>query len=34
MEYHSNKNAFTVIQSKNNTLFNDLPIQLKYEVAN
>lgn len=30
LEYHSNKNAFSVIQAKNNSLFNELPTNLKY----
>jgi CRP-like cAMP-binding protein len=33
LEYHSNKNAFSVIQQKHKAVFKDLPIHIRYEVA-
>ena len=33
LEYHSNKNAFWVIEKKHKDAFKDLPVHMRYEVA-
>jgi hypothetical protein len=33
LEYHSSKNAFSVLQSKYSQTFKDLPIHLRYEIS-